>query len=124
MNTAMICLGANTPDAFSRLSEAEDFVLSLGGDYALSGTYRTAPEYAGSSEPYLNEIIRLSTQFSLEELKERTKSYESAVRAVLPSWWEGLVNLDIDIVEWNGKVVRMADATSAYYRTGLSLMQE
>ena len=117
-NEAIICLGGNTADIHSRIEAAEGFMATLGEVMASSGRYRTAPEYAGESEPYLNEVMKLSTNLDIEELRKRTKDYERAVREQNTA--APLVNLDIDIVVWNGTVIRPKDAVAAYFKQGLA----
>ncbi len=80
--------------------------------------YLTAPEYAGETEPYLNQIVVLATYMSFDELTARTKDYQTKTRAANP--YSPLVNIDIDIVEWNGEIVRPTDAAAAYYRQGIA----
>ncbi len=123
MNRSTICLGANAPDAEIRLREAVDFLVTLGGIVRRSSTYRTAPEYAGPAEPYLNEVIEFITKYDYDELRLLVKAYEASVRAQLPEAWEGLVILDIDIVLWNGAAVRPVDAASRYFQTGLAKLR-
>lgn len=123
MNEAIICLGSNTPDAPARLMAAEAFVSALGYKIADSGTYPTEPEYAGPSEPYLNELIVLRTGLEYERLRNTTKEYENTIRTTLPNEWAGLVNLDIDIVIWNDNILRPSDASAAYFRQGLNILK-
>ncbi len=122
VNTASICLGANTPDASVRLEAAFAFVDTLGTVSQSTPPYPTAPEYAGETEPYLNQIVILATELGLEDLCRRTKAYQTAVRD--ENEYAPLVNIDIDIVEWNDMVVRQADASASYYRTGLSMLKD
>ena len=56
-----------------------------------------------------------------ERLQEQVKEYESGVRAMCHAC--GLVNLDIDVVYWNGAVVRQKDSVAAYFRTGMSKLE-
>lgn len=120
VNHAIICLGANTPDASERLTGVYRLSASLGTIIESTPPYPTAPEYAGETEPYLNQILILATALSFEELSRRTKDYQTKIRA--NNRYAPLVNIDIDIVEWNGEVKRPADAASAYYRQGLKML--
>lgn len=115
-NIATICLGANTPEATATLAEALQYLQTKGHVLARSGQYFTSPEYAGETVPYLNEVIRLSTETDYDTFHADTKAYEASVRAHNP--YPGLVNLDIDIVRWNTATLRPADASAAYFRQG------
>ncbi len=119
-NRAIICLGANTPDAAERLARAFDMLGAMGAVLRSTMPYPTAPEYAGEDEPYLNQIVELATPHTFEHITEVTKKYQTAVRQ--ENKYPGRVNIDIDIVEWNGAIKRPADAASAYYRQGIDLL--
>ncbi len=118
VNKAIICLGANTPDAAERLARAFSALSIMGAIVDAVEPYLTAPEYAGETEPYLNQIVVLATYMSFDELTARTKDYQTKTRAANP--YSPLVNIDIDIVEWNGEIVRPTDAAAAYYRQGIA----
>lgn len=120
VNEAIICLGANSPDAADRLAAAYGVLTVMGAVTRATPPYPTAPEYAGESEPYLNQIAVLNTYLDIDTLTERTKRYQTIVRADNP--YAPLVNIDIDIVEWNGEILRPADAAAAYYRQGLEML--
>lgn len=120
VSRAIICLGANTPDAAERLEDAFTMLQRVGLVLRSTLPYPTAPEYAGEDKPYLNQIVVLETESSFDCLSEVTKKYQADIRAV--NTIPGLVNIDIDIVEWNGEVMRPADAVSVYYRQGLAML--
>lgn len=120
-HTALICLGANTPDAAARISDATDMLRSLCLIGRITPAYRTAPEYAGETVPYLNCLLELSTVYAFDELSAVTKSYQTAVRTAAAA--APLIAVDIDIVVWDGEVIRPADYSSAYLRKGLPLLQ-
>lgn len=120
VSRAIICLGANTPDAAERLEDAFAMLGSVGSVLRSTRPYPTAPEYAGEDKPYLNQIVELATALSFDGLTEATKKYQTEIRAL--NTMPGLVNIDVDIVVWNGKVVRPADAAAAYYRQGIAML--
>lgn len=120
VNRAIICLGANTPDARERLAGAFDVLGVLGAVIRATTPYPTDPEYAGEVEPYLNQIVDFATTHSFDSLTDITKKYQTEIRS--KNKYPGLVNIDIDIVVWNGEVKRPADAASAYYRQGLKML--
>lgn len=115
-NIAIICLGANTPEAHETLAEALQYLQAKSHVIARSGQYFTDPEYAGETVPYLNEVIKISTADDYDTFHADTKAYEASIRA--HNSHSGLVNLDIDIVRWNAATLRPADAAAAYFRQG------
>ncbi len=120
-HTALICLGANVPDAAARISDATEMLSVLGHIARRTPPYRTAPEYAGETVPYLNCLLEVTTAYSFNELSAVTKSYQTAVRTAAAA--AQLIAIDIDIVVWDGEVIRPADYSSAYLRKGLPLLQ-
>lgn len=120
MNHAIICLGSNSGHAADRIASARDLVATLASIEASTTPYRTEPEYAGDAAPYLNMLLQARTPLSLAELESLTKEYQTSVRSA--DACRPLVAIDIDIVEWNGTVIRPADAASQYYRMGLAAL--
>lgn len=118
---ALLCLGSNTPDALRRLAEARELLSGLGVTERETPVYESDPEYAGETVPYHNQLMWMSVKIGFEAFENATKSYQSRIRTTAGS--APLVAIDIDIVEWNGSVLRPKDAQSAYFRKGLSLVE-
>lgn len=117
---ALLCLGSNTPDALRRLADARELLGGLGVTERETPVYESDPEYAGETVPYCNQLIWMSVEIGFDAFEKATKSYQSRIRAIASA--APLVAIDIDIVEWNGTVLRPKDAQSAYFRKGLSLV--
>ena len=109
MNRATLCLGANGPDADAQIARAASLLYAMG-------------IAAASTMPYLNMIIELDTELEYEELLLNTKHYQDETRRAAAC--APFVAIDIDLVEWNGTVMRPTDATSRYFRKGLELLKE
>ncbi|MDE6525650.1 MAG: 2-amino-4-hydroxy-6-hydroxymethyldihydropteridine diphosphokinase [Muribaculaceae bacterium] len=122
MNRATLCLGANASDADLQIARAAEMVYAMGLPAASTRPYLTEPEFAGDAAPYLNMIIVLDTGLCYEDVLRRTKQYQDETRrdaACAP-----FVAIDIDVVEWNGTVLRPADAASRYFNKGLGLLEK
>lgn len=118
-NTAIICLGANAYNKQQALEAATQFVSTLGIITADSNNFISEPEPATQqSVPYLNRIIKISTALSQQSLVTLSKKYESEIRAkhIHPT-----IAVDIDIVNFNGTILRQKDTSSTYYQKGLIL---
>lgn len=120
-NHALICLGSNTPDAPERLAAARELLHGLGVTECETPVYESDPEYAGETVPYHNQLLWLSVKVDYTALANATKSYQTQVRAKAQTG--PLVAIDIDIVEWNGDIMRPKDAQSRYFYKGLSLVK-
>lgn len=117
---ALICLGANTPDAPERLAAARDLLRGIGIIERETPVYESDPEYGGESVPYHNQLLWLSVTVGYETLANAAKNYQTVVRSLAQT--APLVAIDIDIVEWNGVILRPKDAQARYFRKGLSLV--
>lgn len=114
----LICLGANTCDKEAAIAAAYDVVARLGIVTADSGVYPSPPEGTpANAEPYDNRLIKLNTELTFTELLRTCKAYESNVRA---GHHDGGVAIDIDIITYDGAILRPKDWASAYMSTGLA----
>ena len=122
MNKAILCLGGNAPESEARITGSLEFLGELGHIYAASGIYVTKPEYGEITADYINDVVFLETPMNYEQLKNTVKDYESGIRAVCAA--PGQVNLDVDIVVWNGDVVRPKDFAASYFRKGMAMLDK
>lgn len=120
MNKALICLGANTACADANIEGATQFLTTLGAIHKSTPLYPTAPEHCGDVPPYLNRVVELHTDADFDNLRVATKQYEKKIRDLRVT--APLVAIDIDIVLWNGDVLRPADAASQYFRQGCQMI--
>ncbi|MCM1067206.1 MAG: 2-amino-4-hydroxy-6-hydroxymethyldihydropteridine diphosphokinase [Muribaculaceae bacterium] len=117
---AIICMGANGADAEVQIARALDVVQNLGEIAVATPPYRSEAEFARDAAPYLNQIVILDSVLALDSVQSLTKDYQTRCRAeadIAP-----LVAIDIDIVAWNGTVLRPADMASRYFRKGWAML--
>lgn len=122
MNKALICLGANIASADANIEGATEFLATLGTINKATPLYRTAPEHCGDVAPYLNRVVELHTTAEYDEIHNATKHYEKRIREHHAS--APFVAVDIDIVLWNGMILRAADANSQYFRQGCRMIDQ
>ncbi len=119
-NEAVICLGANGDDAYIQVKRAFRLIGNMGKILRATHPYLSEPEFSCDSAPYLNQIIILSTDTCLKDLLKTTKAYQTLTRAeagITP-----FVAIDIDIVAWNGDILRPSDARARYFRKGWDML--
>lgn len=121
-HTALVCLGANTPDAAQRLADAVNFIASKSSILHATQPYPTAAEYAGDAPPYTNQLLLVTTDKRCRDICRIFKEYETQVRTTAGSV-KPLVALDIDIVVWDKCILRPADRASAYFTAGLQMLR-
>lgn len=80
--------------------------------------------YANNASPasipdYTNLVAIGETNFGYEDFNKKLKEVEKKTGRNKNARIEVFVEIDIDIVEWNGEVVRPHDASQEYYRNPL-----
>ena len=118
---ALICLGSSSPLKLEAVEAAFAFVSRLGEVMADSGAYPTPPEGTPvNAEPYNNRVLCLATPLSLDRLRAACKEYEGGVRSrhAGPG-----VAVDIDIVTFDGSVLRPLDYGSAHMAKGMQIIK-
>nr|MDE6207167.1 2-amino-4-hydroxy-6-hydroxymethyldihydropteridine diphosphokinase [Muribaculaceae bacterium] len=116
-NEAIICMGANSPDAAAQLRRAFALLATLGTVCRCTRPYPTAPEKVQTVHPYTNQIIVLRTPMTHAALLAACKTYETHHRHHAPA---DTVAIDIDIVVFNGAILRPSDYAATYFRQGLA----
>lgn len=114
-NMAVILIGSNHP-LKSRLIEAaarmlaDEFV-----DFTRSKPVRSR-DAGGGGSVYDNVVCMGETDMDLQKLSALVKDIERTLGRTSRSKAVGIVEVDIDIVIWNGVVVRPVDASRSYFK--------
>lgn len=125
MNSAIVCIGSNIPCLREEmLRRAEVFLSTIGSARAASGVYETPAETCvpGSCPPYLNSVVALDCDLDLKELIARVKRWERESGRTEDLNSQGLIAIDIDVVGWNGKIVRPEDFSRDYFQQGYGII--
>lgn len=117
MNSVVICIGSNLAPRIEYMDKAGDWVHSIFKSVRESHVYET-PEYRGIGRPYLNKVFSGITCLELNEINRLAKEFE--ISCGRDSWarMRGDVHIDIDVVIWNGTVLRPNDFKQAFFRIG------
>lgn len=78
----------------------------------------------GSGTVYANLVCLLRTGLPLEEVSELVKGIERRLGRSSCSKARGVVEIDIDIVIWNDKVIRPADASRPYFSEPYAVLRQ
>lgn len=123
LSQAIISIGSNVPDKKKRVENACEELKSLFPSFESSPIYTTGAVGRCTGQPdYCNAVARLSTSDDYEALKKFFKEKESEYGRVHDGIRTTLVPLDIDIVVWNGAVMRPRDMQQEYMRIGLEML--
>lgn len=113
--TGTICLGSNVDNARDLLTAATVELAPM-----ITGM---SPIYDdGANAPYYNLVAEISTACSVGQLIELFKQLEQKFGRNTRDSANGIIALDIDLVVYNGVVLRSQDYATNYFKKGLSLL--
>ena len=126
MNQFIILLGSNL-DAEKNMAEAcRILVMTFPDGIRFSEIHRSAtlvkkgcPIPKGECATYLNVVCKLQSERTLEDIQLFLKHTETRMGRVRGVEGLGCVTIDLDLVEWNGTVLRPKDAAQGYYKVCL-----
>lgn len=116
---ALIVIGSNCGNREERVETAFRFLKSLGTVISCSDIYESQ-DCLGSGKKYLNSVLKLDTELPYRLLAAKLKEYEVSTGRDEEARRRGDVPVDIDIVVWNGKIMREKDFNSSYFKRGLA----
>lgn len=128
IHSAVLCFGSNCGDSHSAfmhaLQQIERDPATVGID-AVSEAYRTPEAYAQHTSAaalptYLNMVVSLRTRLGRDRLDVRLKKLETDAGRDEQCRLKGEVPLDLDIVIFDGEVIRRRDYESDFFRIGHS----
>lgn len=114
---AVLLLGSNVSDSRLKVSEALRRLQSLFSDVSASGIY-PSEDVTGCGAAYHNAVVALSTDLTVPCLTALCKSLEAAAGRTAADKANGIVPLDIDVVVYDGHLLRDADYNAAHFRRG------
>lgn len=117
----VIALGSNHGDRRSNITSAAEYLASELNGFRCSEIYET-PALNGIDSPYLNAVARGATRLSYETLNELMKNWETAHGRTSEARLRHEVTIDLDIVIYNGTVMRPADAARDYFTRGYRMV--
>ena len=113
MKRAIILLSSNH-EAFKNIEIAKKY-LSDRFDKIVFSESIESNAIGGECGIYLNAVAIVETEKRLEDMESFLKATETILGRVRGLESKGLVQIDLDLVEWNGNVLRPKDAARPYY---------
>ena len=123
-NKAIICIGSNK----DRSENIDQVIRTLQAHYP--GARFSTPEIADAvdlpegSKPFLNLVAMLPTLEEKEELIAFLKELEEDMGRDPDDDEEGIIPMDLDLIEWNEEVVKPLDLVRPYVVSGLEEIDE
>lgn len=89
----------------------------------VSSIYDT-PALNGVDSNYLNAVLVAMTNMNLEKTTEILKQWEISCGRTSESKLIGSIPIDLDVVVWNGEILRERDFSCQYFRLGYNQLVE
>lgn len=112
-NEVVLCLGSNT-DCEANLKSAAGLLRAYFGSIRFSEAIYTEPIGLPGSGLFLNQVAVAGTDASREEVRQAVKAMERALGRTPDSKQKGRIPIDIDLLLWNGVVLKPADWEKEY----------
>jgi len=123
MNCATLSIGSNSADRNAQMRQCLKWLKCTFDVVACSSLY-CSPAVNGRDPEYINAVATINTQLQHDELKAKVKQYERSCGRTDLSKMQGSIPIDIDIVIWNGSVVRPKDYSQQYFIQGWQEIKE
>lgn len=118
LNHVVICLGSNVPSCRVILDGAIAVLGTFFHDSPRMSLAYFNPSFNGIGQPYLNQVLEATTTLNIDSLHRLCRTLERRAGRTPQSKVQGIMPLDIDIVIWNGTIVRPFDYTSPHFAHG------
>lgn len=123
-NFLILSLGSNVSPEF-HIAFARRRLEELFPGIHYSEAVYTQPVDCPASGLFLNCVAKATTSYTLENVHAMLKDLEEEAGRTSDGKSSGVVPLDIDILEWNGIILKPADMQRSYVMEGLhSLIHE
>lgn len=112
-----ICVGSNADDKKKHVAEAICWLEKLLISCRISSIY-TTPDCCGAPIAYDNAVVKGKTTLSREDFEKIAESYEYTHGRDEKARRENYVPVDIDIVVYDGVILREKDYNSCFFKIG------
>lgn len=117
-HSMILSLGTNNHDGIAILSKAESIINAWIGGGSCSRKLRNPAIGMGEgADDFYNMLIKKDTTLSLSEMNDLSKKLESMMGNTAELRKDGIVMMDMDIVEWDGEPIKPKDTEREYYQT-------
>lgn len=117
MNTLTISIGSNSKDRDWQIKNCIEWLKSILKDTKVSSIYNS-PAVSGADPDYMNAVMNGKCKETFDKIIAKLKEYETVCGRTPASKLEGIIPLDLDIVLWNGIIIRERDYNHSYFQKG------
>ena len=116
-NAVVLSIGSNSADREAQMTNCIAWLRDNATLTKLSSVYNS-PASNGKDPDYLNAVAEITSALTPPELTKLLKDYERQCGRTPQSKALGSIPIDIDIVMWNGEVLRQKDFAQYYFAKG------
>ena len=116
-NAVVLSIGSNSADREAQMTNCIAWLRGIATLTKLSSVYNS-PASNGKDPDYLNAVAEITSTLTHPELNKLLKNYERQCGRTPQSKALGSIPIDIDIVMWNGEVLRPKDFAQYYFAKG------
>ena len=122
INTAIICLGSNTPDREMRIDNSCKKMADK-AEIKRHSKIIISEDITGHGASYINQSIEITTNLTLAELRTFIHEIEQSEGRTPKSKAKGQMPIDIDIVIWNNEIISSENYTQPYFQALLTTLR-
>ena len=119
----VIGIGSNVSDKVDSIKDAFAWLSDISEDFIASEIYITKA-LNGIDDDYANAVCSCSLDQSLQDFNLLLKQYEKSRGRTPESKITGLIPIDLDIVIYNGEIVRQKDYIREYFQKGWKMIDK
>ena len=118
---AVLSIGSNCGDRYDNVRNGLEWLSHILFNSKASSIYAT-PDCHGGQREYLNAVIKGQTSLSQKDLENECKEFEMRHGRTPESRASGDVSIDIDVVIFDGKIIRPKDVGRKFFTIGYSMI--
>ncbi|MCH5245593.1 MAG: 2-amino-4-hydroxy-6-hydroxymethyldihydropteridine diphosphokinase [Muribaculaceae bacterium] len=115
---AVISIGSNSDDRSQKVELAIEFLREILRDTHVSTVYESEAFNHNDKAPYTNAVVVGKTVITMETLNLSLKEFETQSGRDSTARANGIVPIDLDIVIWDGRIIRNDDFERPYFNVG------
>lgn len=117
MNNLVLSIGSNSKDREWQIKNCIKWLKHLLSNVSTSEIYNS--KAANGKDPdYLNAVMEAKCRNNYDEINDILKKYEAVCGRAPISKQVGDIPMDLDIIIWNGQIVRERDFAQEYFQIG------
>lgn len=120
-NNLVLSIGSNNHDREWQMKNAIEWLRKQFNAVKISEVYEAVADN-GIDGPYLNAVMTAETDLDLDAAIVLVKQWETLCGRTPVSKIKGEIPIDIDIVVWNGNIIRPTEFGRPYFRHGYDLL--